>query len=144
MEEKDYGALIKRLNKLRLIRGEAFRKQAYEYAQGKLTDKVKLELDDLEVALDAPDRFVPMCSSCNTRMNLRNGKNGPFWGCPNYFSTQKCKSTKNINFTALWKHKRLNEPDFVDEKEVAATQLQRKQRLRKAKFGKAIRGLKNG
>lgn len=36
---------------------------------------------------------VPTCPDCNIPMRLINGRNGPFYGCPNY--SKGCRQTKN-------------------------------------------------
>ena len=39
------------------------------------------------------DRTKHFCPNCNVQLLIRNGKNGKFYGCPNY---PKCNYTKNI------------------------------------------------
>ena len=35
----------------------------------------------------------PKCPKCKTPMRERSGKNGPFWGCPDF---PKCRGTRDI------------------------------------------------
>jgi hypothetical protein len=35
---------------------------------------------------------IPSCVSCETKMRVVSGSNGPFWGCPNYSTAKRCKN----------------------------------------------------
>lgn len=111
---------------------------------GRLENEDVSMLLELNLLLDIPDRLHPECPDCNVPLDVRNGKFGFFWGCPNYFGKQNCRVTKNIEWQVLKKRDPqwaqalyVAGPTSVPEaKKVEPKKVEPVSRVKTAKFGR--------
>lgn len=139
----NWGKLINKLKEEGLISRTVWRDLVQKSRLGALDKKTQKALKDLEILVGGvPEKLVPVCRKCDVDMSIKLTRDGlrAFWGCPNYFSNKKCRSTQNVDFLAIKKYKRRNEPDFPQDTRDKLVKKQVKRRQRHGRFAKVIRG----